>query len=91
MRLGAFLRGTFGVPKQSPEAVARIKHWVRAALDASDETAFAVNEIVCNDPGCPGVETVILIMEPGQKTRACKVAKTLEEVTEQDLRQALEA
>jgi hypothetical protein len=79
------------VPKRKPEAIVRIKLWARAALDASEDTAFAVNEIACNDPACPGVETVILIMEPRRKTRACKVPKGLEAVTELDVRQALEA
>jgi hypothetical protein len=91
VRLRAFLRGALGAPKQSPEAIVRIKLWARAALDGSEEITFAVNEIACNDPACPGVETVILIMEPGRKTWACKVPKTLETVTELDVRQALEA
>ena len=52
-------------------------------------TTLAVNEITCLDPACPGVETVILVMEPGHKTRAYKIAKTLDGVTEQDIRDAL--
>ena len=75
---GAFMRGTFGLPKPDREAIERVKEMARKALRASPETAFAVNEIACNDPGCPGIETVILVMEPGQKTRAIKVQKTLE-------------
>ncbi len=86
MRLGAFWRGG---PKPDAQALARIKAWTRAALDAADDTAFAVNEIACNDPGCPGVETVILVMQPGRRTRACKVQKALDDVTEQDVREAL--
>jgi hypothetical protein len=88
--LGGFLRGTFGLPKPDREAVERVKDLARTALQASPETAFAVNEIVCNDPGCPGLETVILVMEPGRKTRALKVQKTLDEITEQDIRGALD-
>ncbi len=86
MRLGAFWRGR---PQQDSEAAARVKTWARAALGTSDETAFAVNEIACTDPACPGIETVILVMEPGKKTRALKVAKTLAAVTEQDIRDAV--
>jgi hypothetical protein len=67
-----------------------VKAWAREALEANPDTAFAVNEIACPDPACPGIETVILVMEPGAKTRACKVAKPLNEVTEQDIRAALE-
>jgi hypothetical protein len=87
---GAFLRGTFGLPKPDREAIERVKDMARAALQSSPETAFAVNEIACNDPGCPGIETVILVMEPGHKTRALKVPKTLGEVTEQDILSALD-
>ncbi len=82
---GAFLRGTFGLPKPDKQAVERVKDLARATLQVSPETAFAVNEIACNDPGCPGIETVILVMEPGRKTRALKVAKALDAVTEADV------
>ena len=88
--LGAFLRGTFGLPKPAKLAVDRVKDLARAALGATPDTAFAVNEIACNDPGCPGIETVILVMEPGRKTRALKVSKPLDEVLEQDILKALD-
>jgi hypothetical protein len=87
---GAFLRGSFGLPKSDKQAVDRVKDLARAALRVSPDTAFAVNEIACNDPGCPGIETVILVMEPGQKTRALKVAKPLDAVMEQDILKALD-
>jgi hypothetical protein len=83
---GAFLRGSFGLPKPDREAVERVKALARAALGSPD-TAFAVNEIACTDPGCPGVETVILVMVPGSRTQAFKVQKPLDEVTEQDIRE----
>jgi hypothetical protein len=87
---GAFLRGSFGLPKPDKQAVDRVKDLARAALRVSPDTAFAVNEIACTDPGCPGIETVILVMEPGQKTRALKVAKPLNAVMEQDILKALD-
>ena len=62
----------------------------RTVLQVSPDTAFAVNEIACNDPGCPGIETVILVMESGKKTRALKVSKVLDEVMEQDILAALD-
>jgi len=88
---GALLRGTFGLPKPDRGAVERVKDLARAALQATPDTALAVNEIACNDPGCPGIETVILVMQPGQKTRALKVPKPLDDVTEQDNRAVLDA
>jgi hypothetical protein len=88
MRFGAFLRSAFGTHNQ--ESAQTVKDWARAVLDAPAETAFAVNEIACTDPSCPGVETIILVMEPGRKTRAHKIQKALDEVTQQDVRDALE-
>jgi hypothetical protein len=91
LRFGAFIRGALGTPKADADAIRRVKDWARAALPASDETAFAVNEIACTDPACPGLETIILVMEPGAKTRACKIAKGLSDVSEQDVVAALGA
>jgi len=83
---GAFLRGSFGFPKTDRKAVERVKGLAHTALRASPETAFAVNEIACRGPG---IETVILVLEPGQETRTLKVRKPLDEVTEQDILAAL--
>ena len=88
MRLGSLWRGR---PRTDSEATARVKAWTRAALSASADTALAVNEIACTDPACPGIETVILVMEPGRKTRALKVARALDAVTEDDVRAAASA
>jgi hypothetical protein len=82
---GGFLR------RKAPEAeaVARIRAWALDALASSAATTLAVNEIACLDPACPGLETVILVMEPGRRTRAHKIGKALAAVTEQDVRAAL--
>lgn len=87
MGLGNILR-SFKRRRPDEDAMERIKGWTRAALSLG-EGALAVNEIVCADPACPGYETVVLIMAPGQRTRAVKVPKPLAEVTEQDIRDAL--
>jgi hypothetical protein len=89
MALRDWLRG--GRPRSESEARARVKAWAGAILAESPGTAVTVNEIVCRDPGCPGTETVILIMPPGRKTRAAKVAKPVDEVTEGDVADALAA
>jgi hypothetical protein len=86
MRFGLFRRRE-SLPQA--EAVRRVKAWASTAAGLPSEAVLAVNEIVCADPSCPGVETVVLLMQPGRKTRACKVQKPLTEVTEQDLREAL--
>ena len=87
MSLRDWLRG--GRRRPESEAIARVKAWAVAILGGSAETTVAVNEIVCLDPGCPGTETVILVMQPGRKTRAAKVGKPVDEVTKEDVAQAL--
>jgi hypothetical protein len=89
--LGTLIRNVFGGRNPNPEAVALVKDWTRRHLAASPETVLTVSEIACTDPSCPGIETVILVMEPGTKTRAYKVQKPLEEVTEQDIIGAIES
>ncbi len=66
-------------------ALAALKERARIVLCLSDEATVAVNEIVCADPACPGLETVVLVMEPGRRTRALKIAKAAAEVTDEDL------
>jgi hypothetical protein len=86
-----FLRNAFGRPKADRAAIERVKDLARKALRAGPDTSFAVNEIVCADPACPGTETVILVMKPGARTRAYKVPKPLDEVSEQDIGDALDS
>ncbi|RDI57109.1 hypothetical protein [Microvirga subterranea] len=85
-----FLRNAFGRPKADRAAIERVKDLARKALRAGPDASFAVNEIVCADPACPGTETVILVMEPGAKTKAYKVPKPLDEIVEQDIGAALD-
>jgi hypothetical protein len=87
------LKKLFSAPKPRDAAAAeRIKIWVReivtddAALRAN--IAVTVSEIICADPACPGTETVILIMQPGQKSVAAKVAKPMDQVNESDAKGA---
>lgn len=75
----------FGRRKPESADVARVKALARAALALDEDVSLAINEIVCADPACPGLETVILVMAPGARTRALKVQKPLAEVTADDI------
>jgi hypothetical protein len=86
--------GLFGKDKRQAagaDAAAQVKRQVRELLDLPENAVIAVNEILCADPACPGTETVILVMKPGEKTRAFKVQMGLAELTEEALAQALSA
>ncbi|WP_342151704.1 hypothetical protein [Methylorubrum sp. SB2] len=67
-----------------PDASARrrVEAWARAAGGFPPDTAMTVSEIVCADPACPGFETVILILAPGQPTRAVKVTGAVDALDE---------
>ncbi len=84
--------GLFGKDKREAggtDAAAEVKRQVRALLALPENAVIAVNEILCADPACPGTETVILVMNPGEKTRAYKVQSALAELTPEALTQAL--
>lgn len=84
MRLGLFGKG--GADKAQAQALSmRIKSEVREMLGLKDAAAIAVNEILCADPACPGTETVILVMNPGEKTKAFKAQMAMAELTREAL------
>ena len=86
------LRGLFaraaGRRQAERDAAERVKRLAWAALAFPDDTELTVSEIECLDPSCPGLETVLLVMGSGRRTRAVKVAKAMADVTEDDLRDA---
>ena len=89
MRFGLFGRDKRDAARS--DAAAQVKRQVRELLGLPDNAVIAVNEILCADPACPGTETVILVMKPGEKTRAFKVQMGLAELTPEALAQALSA
>ncbi|MFJ5369110.1 hypothetical protein ACIPIA_07805 [Bosea sp. CER48] len=93
MRFGLFGRAEArrgGDAKAEAKAAAeRLKEQVRAWLRLPGTAAIAVNEILCADPACPGTETVILVMKPGEKTHAYKLQMAMAEITPEALSEAL--
>lgn len=71
--------------------VERVKEMTRAILALPEDATVSANEIICADPACPGSETVVLVMIPGQRTKAYKVQAPMAEVTEASLKAALAA
>lgn len=73
--------GLFRKPSQAErDKAAAIKGIVREIQGLGEETTVSVSEIQCGDASCPGTETVILIMQPGVKTKAYKVLAPLLDV-----------
>ncbi|GMA79393.1 hypothetical protein GCM10025880_58100 [Methylorubrum aminovorans] len=51
-------------------------------VGAEEADALSVNEIACADPGCPDVETVVLVMRAGEPTRALRFRGPLDDLDE---------
>ncbi|WP_448951074.1 hypothetical protein [Labrys neptuniae] len=82
--------GLFKKPSQAErDKAAAIKQMVRDMLALGEETTVSVSEIQCGDAACPGTETVILVMQPGVKTKAYKVLAPLLDVEHTQVEQAL--
>lgn len=88
MRFGLFGKGSDRKAESAGHA-ARIKAETRELLGLPEAAAIAVNEIICADPACPGTETVILVMNPGEKTRAYKAQVAMAELTREGLAEVL--
>jgi hypothetical protein len=71
------------------DAARELKVHARAVINADDNTVFSISERHCDDPGCGGAQTVVLVMHPRRPTEAVKIDKPLEQVTQSDLSEAL--
>ncbi|MGU3667260.1 hypothetical protein ACLBX9_24000 [Methylobacterium sp. A49B] len=67
------------------EIAARLKRDLIDALKLDEADALAVNEIACADPGCPDMETIVLVMRSGAPTRALRVRRSLDAVDADDI------
>jgi hypothetical protein len=71
------------------DAALELKEHARTVINADDDTVVSVNERDCSDPGCSGAQTVVLVMHPRRPTKAVKIDKPLEQVTQSDICDAL--
>lgn len=76
-------------PPRDEAALARIRAWVASALNDPEGLALTISEVDCADPACPGLETFILVMRPGEATQAARIRKRIAEIVEADVREAL--
>jgi hypothetical protein len=50
-----------------PEAIQQIKRWAYDALAIDPGVPISISQLQCHEPGCPPVETVIVVLtEPKQ-------------------------
>jgi hypothetical protein len=70
-------------------AEAALTAHARTVMAADDDTAVSVNAHDCDEPGCCGARTIVLVMRPKRPTEAVRIDKPLEQVTRTDLSEAL--
>ena len=63
----------------------QVQAWVEARFQPADDDVVMVNQIVCGQPGCPPLETVIALLPEGRKPVKFKLYKALADVTEADV------
>lgn len=72
------------------EAVRRVKDWGATYARAAEDETIMVTELQCPEEGCPPIETVLALLRPRQEPRKWKVHKPVVDVTEDDVRAAID-
>ena len=80
------LTGAF--QKKGPEHltdIRRVKEMVRARFRLDDDIAISVSELVCAQPGCPPLDTVVAFWTAPERRHHFRVFKAVADVVEDDL------
>jgi hypothetical protein len=77
------------ISNRRKDAALQLKEHALTVINADDETVVSVSERDCGDPGCGGVQTIVLVMHPRRPTEAVKIDKPLEQITQTELSDAL--
>lgn len=84
MNLPGYPLGRRGSPG-GIEATRRVKAWAREVLAVEPDTVVTVTELACSEAGCAPVETVIVLLPPGERARRASIHKALPDVTRDDV------
>jgi hypothetical protein len=78
----------FGEGKKDTSLQGQIKEWVRAHFGVPPDVTVLVTEIMCDQPGCAPVETIVAILDPAGR-RQYKSPRPMREVKKEDIRHLL--
>jgi len=65
----------------SPFTLDQIRVWIRQALEFPKGSAITIKEVPCVKPGCPPIETAIMVFLEAEPPRFYKIQRTINEVT----------
>ncbi|MGW1286365.1 hypothetical protein ACWDBD_48775 [Streptomyces sp. NPDC001118] len=66
-----------------------LKETVRTLLDLDDDTAVLIRQLACTEPGCPPLETVVVVLPMEGAARRWTLHRPADQITEDALRAAL--
>jgi len=75
-------------PPVAAAVAERIKAWTRELFAVPADATVRVAQLACREPGCPPLETVVLVSVADAPTVQHKVHKPAAEVTRTDLQGA---
>ncbi|MGW5479403.1 hypothetical protein [Streptomyces sp. NPDC004008] len=62
---------------------------MRALLGLDDDTAVLIRQLACTEPGCPPLETVVVVLPMEGQARRWTLHRPADHITEDDLRAVL--
>ena len=72
---------------RSSERANEIKAQVAAQLGLTEDATIMVTELTCFEEGCPPMETVIAVFQPGTEKLQFKLHCSIAEITAHDIRE----
>jgi len=67
---------------------AQVRRWAEAQLGPDETPAVLVTELACHEPGCPPIETVIVLIG-GKGSRTWKIPRPAAELSAADVSDVL--
>ena len=69
-------------------SIRSIKQWFGELLALSEEERVMVSELACHEPGCPPVETVVVVLRGARDTEMRKFHRPAHELTRAEVESA---
>jgi G3E family GTPase len=70
--------------------VDQIRYWAQQNLEFPPDAPIVVKEVPCVKPGCPPIETAIIVFLKGEPPRLFKIQRTINDVTFDDVYNLIE-
>jgi len=77
-------------PKADPETLKALKAEARRFFAAADDATISIMELDCADTDCPGIETVIALLDSGQRPRVVRFRKPVAKIGPADFQTIVE-